>query len=55
MKYSKDPDTLTRLVAEEVFVHKKFDLDWTEQHYLSTKLVLISLDFIAGNAYILNN
>ena len=46
--------SLTRLVAEKVFIHQKGDLNWTMSHYFSHKLILIGVNSVVGNSYTLN-
>jgi len=46
--------SLTRFVAQKVFIYHHFDLNWTMIHYFSTNLILIIVNFIHGNSWTSN-
>ena len=52
LKYSIP--SLTRLVAEKVFIHQKLDLNWSMLHYFCLKLLHVGINFIAASTYIYN-
>jgi len=47
--------SLTRFIAQKVFIHREVDLNRTMLHYFSSKLVWIGVNEVRRNSYISNS